>query len=111
MCTVPNLSRIKEELTKVNNKLKNQEMRAELLTSMLDVNFYKDNEQVHYYVGIAQDKLVYSSNNAVLIRRIESVSGSDLVFNELLPLMNVMFIRNGQLKVVPFPFKYIKGAL
>ena len=108
MFTVPNLAGIKEELTKGNNKLKNQEMREELLTSVLDVNFYKDNEDIYYYVGIAQDKLVYSSNNAILIRKIESVPGSDLVFDKLLPLMNVMFVRNGQLTVIPFPYKYIR---
>ena len=29
------------------------------------------------------------------------------MFDKLLPLMNVTFVRNGQLTVVPFPFKYI----
>ena len=108
MFTVPNLNGIKKELTFGNNKLKNQEMREELLTSIVDVNFYKDEEDVNYYVGTAQDKLFYSSNNAVLIRKVESVLGSDLVFDELLPLMNVTFVRNGQLTVIPFPFKYLR---
>lgn len=110
MFTIPNLVGIKEELTKGNNKLKNQEKRDELLTSVLDVNFYKDNEGIYYYVGIVQDKLFYSSNNAVLIRKIEPAPGSDLIFDELLPLTNVMFVRNGQLTVIPFPFKYIRNA-
>ncbi len=52
--------------------------------------------------------LQYTANNATLIRKAEPVSGSAPIFNDLLPLMNVMFVKNGQLTVIPFPFKYIR---
>lgn len=29
-------------------------------------------------------------------------------FEKLLPLMNVTFVHNGQLTIVPFPFKYLR---
>lgn len=106
--TIPNLSGIKKELESGNNKLRNEEKREELLTSMIDVNSYVDCDGINYYVGAAQDMLRYTSNNAVLIRKIDPVPGSSLIFNELLPLMNVMFVKNGQLTVIPFPFKYIR---
>ncbi len=106
--TVPNLNGIKQELIARNNKLKNKEKREELLTSMIDINSYGDGDGINYYVGTAQDMLQYTSNNAVLIRKVDPAPGSSLVFGELLPLMNVMFVKNGQLTVIPFPFKYIR---
>lgn len=30
------------------------------------------------------------------------------MFDKLLPTMNVTFVHNGQLTVLPFPFKYLR---
>lgn len=106
--TIPNLVGIKQELVSGNNKLKNKEKREDLLTSIIDVNYFSDDSGTSYYAGIAQDMLQYTANNATLIRKAEPVSGSAPIFNDLLPLMNVMFVKNGQLTVIPFPFKYIR---
>ena len=44
---------------------------------------------------------------AANVRAVEIYKGN-LNFQELLPLMSVTFVRNGQLTVLPFPIKYIK---
>lgn len=106
--TIPNLAGMKQELVSGNNKLRNKEKREDLLTSIIDVNYYSDDSGTNYYVGIAQDMLQYTANNAAIIRKVEPISGSSLIFNDLLSLMNVMFVKNGQLTVVPFPYKYIR---
>ena len=35
-------------------------------------------------------------------------SSAEIAFDELLPLMDVEFVRNDQLTVIPFPFKYLR---
>ena len=42
------------------------------------------------------------------IRKIEKVGQATDLFSQLLPLMDVTFVRNGQLTVIPFPFKYLR---
>ena len=47
-------------------------------------------------------------HHASNIRKIEKIGQSLDLFSQLLPLMDVTFISNGQLTVVPFPFKYLR---
>lgn len=49
----------------------------------------------------------YAPEYAV-IREIEPGDDSNLIFDKLLPLMNVDFVKNGDLTVVPFPIKYLR---
>ena len=42
------------------------------------------------------------------IRKIIPYESKVLFFRDLLNLMNVTFIRNGQLTVLPFPVKYLR---
>ena len=53
---------------------------------------------------------VSSINRAANIRKIEPFEDSILMFEKLLPLMNVTFVHNGQLTIIPFPFKYCKNT-
>ena len=50
-------------------------------------------------------------NRAANIRKIEPFEDSILMFEKLLPLMNVTFVHNGQLTIIPFPFKYLREHL
>ena len=50
----------------------------------------------------------YSMERACVIREVEAVADSKLIFNDVLPLMGVEFVRNGMLTVTPFPFKYLR---
>lgn len=45
---------------------------------------------------------------ACVIRSVEGYDGATVKFEEVLPLMNVTFVHNGQLTVMPFPFKYLR---
>ena len=51
---------------------------------------------------------VSSINRVANIRKIEPFEDSILMFEKLLPLMNVTFVHNGQLTIIPFPFKYLR---
>ena len=105
--TVPNIFGLKEELAKGNNKLKNKDARDNYLSALLDVKtFTKDNE-LYYYVG-EMGVGINSTLSGVPIRKIETYNNSLLFFDKLLKLMGVTFVRNGQLTVVPFPFKYLR---
>lgn len=105
--TVPNIFGLKEELAKGNNKLKNKEARDNYLSALLDVKTFEKDKELYYYVG-EMGVGINSILSGVPIRRIETFEDSSLFFNKLLPLMGVTFVRNGQLTVVPFPFKYLR---
>ena len=47
-------------------------------------------------------------HNADNIRKIEPWGDSPNMFDKRLPLMDVTFVRNEQLTVIPFPFKYLR---
>ena len=107
MFTLPALKSVEEELRLGNNKLKNKEKREWLMPSILDINYFKKDGQYYYCVGKTQDGIIYTANNASLIRKIVAIGDSKMIFESILELMNVLFVRNGQLTVIPFPFKYI----
>ena len=46
--------------------------------------------------------------NSANIRRIEKYHDSELIIDKILPLMDTTLIRNGQLTVLPYPFKYLR---
>ena len=50
----------------------------------------------------------YSIERASVIREVQSVENSLLVFDKVLPLMGVEFVRYGMLTVMPFPFKCLR---
>lgn len=75
--------------------------------SLLDLKFIEKNDCVLYYSGILKSQLSLSVPRAALIRRITGYGGSPVRFNEISPLLNVLFVRNDQLTVLPFPAKYI----
>lgn len=53
----------------------------------------------------------YTIERSGVVREIQAVEGSELIFKKLLPLMGVEFVRYGMLTVVPFPFKYLREFL
>ncbi len=106
--TLPEIFALKEELSKGNNKLKNKEARDSYLSALLDIkSFRTDTGNLCYFVGEIGVG-INSTLCGVPIRRIETYENSKLFFDKLLLLMGVTFVRNGQLTVVPFPFKYLK---
>ena len=88
--------------------LKNDEY---LMSNIVNICCFKkdfvleEGEEVYYYAG---EKSLRRSgvSRACIIRKI--ISEKKMEFKDLLPLLSVEFVRNGQYTVVPFPFKYLR---
>lgn len=106
--TIPEIQNIKAELINENTKLRGKEKRDKLLSSCLDIKMFDINNSKYYFVGTIGNGMQSLIDSAANIRKIEPFENSKLLFDELLPLMNVTFVHNGQLTIVPFPFKYLR---
>lgn len=106
--TIPEIIGIKKELEVGNNKLRSKAKREDLLSSCLDIKSFKTDGTLYYFVGTIGEGMKYAIHNAANIRRIEPYNGAPEFFEKLLPLMNVSFVKNEQLTVIPFPFKYLR---
>lgn len=106
--TIPEIKKIHTELSVGNTYLRGKEKRNELLSSITDIKLYEQGDNKYYFVGIIGEGMRTNINHAANIRKIEPYKNASLRFDELLPLMNVTFVRNGQLTVLPFPFKYLR---
>ena len=105
--TIPEIFSIKNELK--NNKpiSRGKESRDELLSAVLDIKLCREEGSDQYFVGTIGSGMRSKVERASLIRKIKGYNGSVSHFDTLLPLMNIVFVRNGQLTVYPFPFKYL----
>lgn len=109
--TIPEIYSIKAELANGNTKLRGKEKRNELLSSCLDIKMFNEGVSEYYFVGTIGNGMRWLINRAANIRKIEPFEDSILMFEKLLPLMNVTFVHNGQLTIIPFPFKYLREHL
>lgn len=105
--TIPDIFRLREELEKGNTALRGKKKREELLNSVIDIRKFEQDNAICYFVGIIGYGMKNTLHNAANIRKIEPYGNAPNLFEQLLPLMNVTFVRNEQLTVVPFPFKYL----
>lgn len=88
---------------------KTKENMNTLFDASLNIKYFGENESEAYYlVGERRENVKFSFKDACHFRKIKAVNGSRLIFKELLPTMNVDFVRTGQSTVLPFPFKYIR---
>ena len=106
--TIPEIVAIKKELESGNNKLRSKTKREELLSSCLDIKSFRIDGSLYYFVGLIGEGMKYAVHNAANIRTIEPYGDAPEFFEKLLPLMNVSFVKNEQLTVIPFPFKYLR---
>ena len=106
--TIPQIDEIQEQLSYGNTYLRGKEIRNELLSACLDIKYVPGEACGHYFVGTIGNGMRANVTRASNIRRIEPYGDASIFFDRLLPLMNVSFVRNGQLTVVPFPFKYLR---
>lgn len=105
---VPEVQEFRHELQTGNTHLRNAEARERYLCACTDIHSYRKDGQRYYYVGVIGKGMRSNVRCASPIRRIESVNGGKDRFAELLKLMNVCFVRNQQITVLPFPFKYLR---
>lgn len=89
--------------------LRGEETRTKYLSGSIDINYFKiSGNKARFCVGEIGPGMKYTIERASVIREVEAVDGKSLIFDQLLPLMGVEFVRYGMLTVIPFPFKYIR---
>ncbi|MGN0607506.1 MAG: hypothetical protein ACI4JM_13395 [Oscillospiraceae bacterium] len=108
MFTLPEFQELNEELKNGNTALRSKDCRDEYLASVTEIRSYHDNNMDYYFVGVCGSGMRPTVQNSAVIRCVEQVKTGNRDFSRLLPLMNVSFVRNGQLTVIPFPFKYLR---
>lgn len=106
--TIPEIESIYSLLKSGNTYLRGKEKRTELLTAVTDIRTFVQGKSSYYFVGIIGEGMRTNIIHASNIRRVDSYKESELRFEEMLQLMSVPFVRNGQLTVIPFPFKYLR---
>ena len=106
---LPNIELISEDIKK--EKLsRSLESLEKYYAGCLDIYYKKDTaNNCEYYssgqIGAGMQNVI---ERAARIRKVIPYESNVLFFKELLELMNVTFIRNGQLTVMPFPIKYLR---
>ena len=100
--------KIKSESGEILKSYLRDKTRYEILDSQLDIHFFIEGSSQYYFVGIKGKGIQQQIARASIIRVIEPVDNSKLLFKNLLPLMNVDFVKNGDLTVTPFPLKYLR---
>ena len=108
LITLPEMDEIEKLFNEGDNKLRGRERREALLSSCLDIKLYNENDAEYYFVGTVGEGMRPKINRAANIRRIEGYKDAPIMFEKLLGTMNVTFVHNGQLTVLPFPFKYLR---
>lgn len=91
--------------------MRNEASREEYLNAVTDIRLYEEDGKQYYFVGIVGNGMKPGIERTAKIYEIEAKKGSSLFFERMLPLMDVLFVRNSQLTVVPFPFKYLREAV
>ncbi|MCP2730603.1 hypothetical protein [Limnofasciculus baicalensis] len=83
--------------------------KEDLFDASINIKYFGETEkEAYYFVGDRRDKIQFSFKDACHLRKIVAVNDSKLIFRQILPTMDVDFVRTGQSTVIPFPFKYIR---
>ncbi|QSS96117.1 hypothetical protein [Psychroflexus sp. ALD_RP9] len=102
------VEKVKQETGEVLKSYLRDKSRYELLDSQLDIHSFRQNKSHFYFVGIKGKGIQQTISRASVIRKIDTFKNSQYLFDKLLPLMNVDFVKNGDLTVLPFPIKYLR---
>ena len=106
--TLPEIERIGNYLKSGNTYLRGKEKREELFCAITDVKAFEKDDGLYYFSGIIGEGMRTKVVHAANIRCVTAYEESAIHTKDLLPLMNVPFVRNGQLTVMPFPMKYLR---
>lgn len=82
--------------------------RYKIMDSNLDIKYLTKQNHGFYFVGTKGEGIQSSFPRASKIRKIVPHNSSKLLFDELLPTMNVDFVKHENITVLPFPFKYLR---
>ena len=103
----PDMEKINEGI-KAGINMRTNDLRDKYFLGCLDI-YYKECDSYAYYsvnqIGAGMTTTIARAAN---IRRVIPYGTAPIFFEELLQTMNVTFVRNGQLTILPFPFKYLR---
>lgn len=105
-----------EDMTKdiLDTFFKDESIRKKILSSNIGISYRQGksgNKNIAmYYVGKKTSSLQQKIDKATVLRKVIAIEGN-LVFENLLHTMNVDFVRNGALTVIPYPFKYLREMI
>ncbi|WP_430409818.1 hypothetical protein [Kordia sp.] len=102
------VEKIQENTGEILKSYFRDKKRYEILDSQLDIHSFNQNGGKYYFVGIKGKGIQQTITRASIIREIKVYKNSEYIFDKLLPLMNVDFVKNGDLTVLPFPIKYLR---
>ncbi len=88
--------------------MRTNEFRDSYFLGCLDIYYREEKDYAHYSVNQIGSGMTTTVARAANIRKIIPYENAPIFFEELLQTMNVTFVRNGQLTVLPFPFKYLR---
>lgn len=114
MFTIPEIEWIMKEMAdnaRDKSKCKvsrSAEARQKFFTAVTDINRFRmdDSDEVLYNVGIIGSGMNTTIQRGSRVRRLRLITGKDFS-EELLVMLTDAHVRNGQLTVIPFPFKYL----
>ena len=104
---LPNSSVIYEDL-KIGKISRKKEDLIKYFSGCLDIYFKTTEDSILYSSGQIGSGMNTSIPRASHVRKIIPYNDSPLFFQDYLETMNVTFVRNGQLTIIPFPFKYLR---
>lgn len=108
MITLPDSPKIMKAIEAGETNIKRVSTFEEFYAGLMNIKMYEIDEKKYFCVGRKDKNPSMSIPKAVNIREIQPYNGSQMLFDKLLPLMSVEFVRNKQLTVLPFPFKYLR---
>ena len=89
--------------------LRHKKTREKYFSGVIDINYFQKNDTTaRFCVGKIGEGMKEKLERASVIREVQAEDDSKLIFEELLPLMGVDFVKLGMLTVIPFPFKYLR---
>lgn len=89
---------------------KDKEYREDYFNSILGIKYFYENDKFYYFVGLKDKDLKLTVPRACIIREVVSTNNK-IIFEDILPLLEVEFVRNGPNTVLPFPFKYLNEVI
>ncbi len=104
---MPECSLISQDL-KTGKISRSKDSLIKYFGGCLDIYYKNCGDSILYSNGQIGSGMNTTIAKASHVRKIVPYKGADLFFQDYLETMNVTFIRNGQLTVMPFPFKYLR---
>ena len=108
--TISELNNINSEIKANNTALRNKKAIRELLPSITNITLFNYLGKQYYFVG-QPSGMQSNFKEATHVRQIDVRKGDDIDLINILKMMEVVFVRNGQLTMFPFPYKYIREYL